>query len=226
MVPQQSLSSSTATSPKGARTFNMEMAVDGYQVRDVLKGTLAQINFVKAILNTILFHRLLTPQSPKQEYIEDLEISYLRNADDRLAMDIDAACKAFKSIFDSGTHAQVIAIQFYELRRSERRSLWQALSNSNDERNNNGSAQEAIWEQWQVKVCPLMPGTSKEATKRRLRDCLAQISIKSIEGVDLLPAIGSRPYMFRIVQPSTASESWSRILRKMLSETAVPSLLE
>lgn len=88
--------------------------------------------------------------------------------------------------------------------------------------------QEVVWEEWGItlKPLPITNGSITKISPKKLRECLLQVSKSAADINTDAFKLSSANTRWRIEQPREGRESWSKLFKKMIKETAVPSLLE
>lgn len=151
--------------------------------------------------------------------------------DEIIVQDVNKIIKKFHQSIDPnlkhGTFENVIIINLFEKRKkkdqSGRSGIW-----SND-------SFLSTWEKWSIKVNVHFAENEKESNQfrlmaeKQLRACLLYISTLNITEVYHLPFLADDKIIHSykmIVQNSGNSESWTGLLKKMLTDSAIPSILK
>ncbi|KAK9451707.1 autophagy-related protein [Limtongia smithiae] len=202
----------------------VDIVLDRSLIRDVLK----------AVIHTILFHRLFNlvrPVSPPQEVLDVTFPSVQDSALDaliaeklsRLTALLDATAAQFSIPAPSfaslglGSHTNVkhaqIVVSFYE---KVTRKAWFSKSE-----------EEICWEKWTINVSCITECDDVErarltrAAEKQLQTILLQVIEFVNDNKGHIPAIRTaeeNPFPYQITLPPETEESWGTVLRKILVE--------
>ncbi|KAF9349286.1 MAG: hypothetical protein J3Q66DRAFT_136851 [Benniella sp.] len=185
-------------------TFPVELIVE----RALLKEAL------RAILHTILFHRVFATIKPKDMEILDLTIPIIDDPEvDRL---VEEKIAAFVKAADANPQSKgQIGIMFYEKR--TKKGLWFGSSSS-----------EVCWEQWAITINIVTNVNEKDKQRsiKNMEKALAQLFMSILRTVnerkDHIPPITTsdgNPFPYQIVVP-TAADTWGSMFKRMLDTSA------
>jgi len=185
------LKQSRSKHPLSAMKHNLDVSVEQYYLKDVLR----------ALVHSILFHRSFADIVPIDVYIQPLNITYVRcDYDDAMDRLIEARISDFCKLFisDLYRHKQTLSIFFYTHQSSVKSSSWFSTTR----------ARTSEWEQWclnvQVSIAKTEPEqiASLKNLSGHLLDKLIDISQKTNEEKSHVPPITSTekyPFPFEIV---------------------------
>ena len=122
------------------------------------------------------------------------------------------------------TFENVVTINLLEKKsQSSSSGIWSNESNGN------------LWEKWSIKVNVHFAENEKETkqfrllAEKQLRACLLFIASLSVTEIYHLPFLTDDKivHSYKIsVQNSSNSDSWTGLLKKMISDSAIPSILK
>lgn len=148
--------------------------------------------------------------------------------DEKVVNDVNKIVKTFHQSIDPnlkhGTFENVVTINLFEKRNSSSGGLW-----SSEATNGN------CWEKWSIKVNVHFAENEKETrqfrllAEKQLRACLLYISSLNITEIYHLPFLFDDKivHSYKIsVQNTSNSDSWTGLLKKMISDSAIPSILK
>ncbi|KAG0044915.1 hypothetical protein BGZ83_009818 [Gryganskiella cystojenkinii] len=187
-------------------TFPVELTVERAYLKDALR----------AILHTILFHRVFANVKPRDMEILDLTIPIIDDPEiDRL---VEEKIAAFVKVADANpqSHGQ-IGVMFYE-KRTKR--AWFSSTSS-----------EVCWEQWAItiNVVTNINEKDKQRSIKNMEKALSSLFLSILRTVnerkDHIPPITTsdgNPFPYQIVIP-TAADTWGSMFKRMLDTSASSS---
>ena len=151
-----------------------------------------------------------------------------------MIQDVNKAIKVFHQSIDPnlkhGTFENVVTINFFE-KKAARQGLssgW--LSGEGADGNIRKS-----WEKWSVKVNVHFAENEKESQKfrqlaeKQLRACLLYIASLNCKEIYHLPFLNDDKviHSYKIIIENTSNaDSWTSLLKKMITDSAIPSILK
>ncbi|KAF9966856.1 hypothetical protein BGZ70_001022 [Mortierella alpina] len=187
-------------------TFPVELTVERTLLKDALR----------AILHTILFHRVFANIKPRDMDILDLTIPVIDDPEvDKL---VDEKIAAFVKAVDSNPQSKgQIGLMFYE-KRTKR--AWFSSTSS-----------EVCWEQWAITI-NVVTNTNEKDKQRSIKNmekALSSLFLSILRTVnerkDHIPPITTsdgNPFPYQIVIP-TAADTWGSMFKRMLDTSASSS---
>ncbi|KAF9088116.1 hypothetical protein BGX29_006753 [Mortierella sp. GBA35] len=186
--------------------FPVELTVERSYLKDALR----------AILHTVLFHRVFANIKPRDMDILDLTIPIIDDPEvDKL---VDEKIAAFVKVVDSNPQSKgQIGIMFYE-KRTKR--AWFSSTSS-----------EVCWEQWAItiNVVTNINEKDKQRSIKNMEKALSSLFLNILRTVnerkDHIPPITTsdgNPFPYQIVIP-TASDTWGSMFKRMLDTSASSS---
>ncbi|KAG0200598.1 hypothetical protein BGX28_006394 [Mortierella sp. GBA30] len=187
-------------------TFPVELTVERALLKDALR----------AILHTILFHRVFANIKPRDMDILDLTIPIIDDPEvDRL---VDEKISAFVKAVDANPQNKgQIGVMFYEKRT---RRAWFSSTSS-----------EVCWEQWAITI-HVVTNTNEKDKQRSIKlmeKALSSLFLSILRTVnerkDHIPPITTsegNPFPYQIVIP-TAADTWGSMFKRMLDTSATSS---
>ncbi|KAF9929223.1 hypothetical protein BGZ75_004549 [Mortierella antarctica] len=187
-------------------TFPVELTVERTLLKDALR----------AILHTILFHRVFANIRPRDMDILDLTIPVIDDPEvDKL---VDEKIAAFVKAVDSNPQSKgQIGLMFYE-KRTKR--AWFSSTSS-----------EVCWEQWAITI-NVVTNTNEKDKQRSIKNmekALSSLFLSILRTVnerkDHIPPITTsdgNPFPYQIVIP-TAADTWGSMFKRMLDTSASSS---
>ncbi|KAF9905367.1 hypothetical protein EC991_001732 [Linnemannia zychae] len=186
--------------------FPVELTVERSYLKDALR----------AILHTVLFHRVFANIKPRDMDILDLTIPIIDDPEvDKL---VDEKIATFVKVVDSNPQSKgQIGIMFYE-KRTKR--AWFSSTSS-----------EVCWEQWAItiNVVTNIHEKDKQRSIKNMEKALSSLFLSILRTVnerkDHIPPITTsdgNPFPYQIVIP-TASDTWGSMFKRMLDTSASPS---
>ncbi|KAF9281469.1 hypothetical protein BGZ68_006622 [Mortierella alpina] len=187
-------------------TFPVELTVE----RTLLKEAL------RAILHTILFHRVFANIKPRDMDILDLTIPVIDDPEvDKL---VDEKIAAFVKAVDANPQSKgQIGLMFYE-KRTKR--AWFSSTSS-----------EVCWEQWAITI-HVVTNTNEKDKQRSIKNmekALSSLFLSILRTVnerkDHIPPITTsdgNPFPYQIAIP-TAADTWGSMFKRMLDTSASSS---
>ncbi|KAF9143971.1 hypothetical protein EC957_002565 [Mortierella hygrophila] len=186
--------------------FPVELTVERSYLKDALR----------AILHTVLFHRVFANIKPRDMDILDLTIPIIDDPEvDKL---VDEKIAAFVKVVDSNPQSKgQIGIMFYE-KRTKR--AWFSSTSS-----------EVCWEQWAItfNVVTNINEKDKQRSIKNMEKALSSLFLSILRTVnerkDHIPPITTsdgNPFPYQIVIP-TASDTWGSMFKRMLDTSASSS---
>lgn len=126
------------------------------------------------------------------------------------------------------TFENVVHVNLFERRKDQAAGgIWSAAA---------GESNRTIWEKWSIKVNVHFAENEKESKRfrllaeKQLRACLNYIASLNTTEIYHLPFLGGDDKIvhgYKIsLQNSGNSDSWTGLLKKMLTDTAIPSILK
>ncbi|KAF8934606.1 hypothetical protein BGZ47_010293 [Haplosporangium gracile] len=186
--------------------FPVELTVERSYLKEALR----------AILHTVLFHRVLANIKPKDMEILDLTIPI--NDDPEVDKLVDEKIAAFVKVVDANPQSKgQIGIMFYE-KRTKR--AWFSSTSS-----------EVCWEQWAItiNVVTNINEKDKQRSIKNMEKALSSLFLSILRTVnerkDHIPPITTsdgNPFPYQIVIP-TASDTWGSMFKRMLDTSASSS---
>ncbi|KAG0366393.1 hypothetical protein BC939DRAFT_447873 [Gamsiella multidivaricata] len=187
-------------------TFPVELTVERLLLKDALR----------AILHTILFHRVFANIKPKDMDILDLTIPIID--DDEVDRLVEEKIAAFIKAADVNPHSKgQIGVMFYE-KRTKR--AWFSSTSS-----------EVCWEQWAITI-NIVTNTNEKDKQRSIKNmekALSSLFLNILRTVnerkDHIPPITTsdgNPFPYQIVIPS-AADTWGSMFKRMLDTSASSS---
>ncbi|KAF9955316.1 hypothetical protein BGZ72_003839 [Mortierella alpina] len=188
-------------------TFPVELTVE----RTLLKEAL------RAILHTILFHRVFANIKPRDMDILDLTIPVIDDPEvDKL---VDEKIAAFVKAVDSNPQSKgQIGLMFYETR--TKRTWGFGYTSS-----------EVCWEQWAITI-HVVTNTNEKDKQRSIKNmekALSSLFLSILRTVnerkDHIPPITTsdgNPFPYQIVIP-TAADTWGSMFKRLLDTSASSS---
>ncbi|KAG0263729.1 hypothetical protein BGZ95_003738 [Linnemannia exigua] len=186
--------------------FPVELTVERSYLKEALR----------AILHTVLFHRVFANIKPRDMDILDLTIPIIDDPEvDRL---VDEKIAAFVKVVDANPQSKgQIGIMFYE-KRTKR--AWFSSTSS-----------EVCWEQWAItiNVVTNINEKDKQRSIKNMEKALSSLFLSILRTVnerkDHIPPITTsdgNPFPYQIVIP-TASDTWGSMFKRMLDTSASSS---
>ncbi|KAF9562692.1 hypothetical protein EC968_005174 [Mortierella alpina] len=187
-------------------TFPVELTVERTLLKDALR----------AILHTILFHRVFANIKPRDMDILDLTIPVIDDPEvDKL---VEEKIAAFVKAVDSNPQSKgQIGLMFYE-KRTKR--AWFSSTSS-----------EVCWEQWAITI-NVVTNTNEKDKQRSIKNmekALSSLFLSILRTVnerkDHIPPITTsdgNPFPYQIVIP-TAADTWGSMFKRMLDTSASSS---
>ncbi|KAG0303043.1 hypothetical protein BGZ97_002066 [Linnemannia gamsii] len=186
--------------------FPVELTVERFYLKDALR----------AILHTVLFHRVFANIKPKDMDILELTIPIIDDPEvDKL---VDEKIAAFVKVVDANPQSKgQIGIMFYE-KRTKR--AWFSSTSS-----------EVCWEQWAItiNVVTNINDKDKQRSIKNMEKALSSLFLSILRTVnerkDHIPPITTsdgNPFPYQIVIP-TASDTWGSMFKRMLDTSASSS---
>ncbi|KAF9428219.1 hypothetical protein BGZ94_003079 [Podila epigama] len=187
-------------------TFPIEVTIERSFLKDALR----------AILHTILFHRVFANIKPRDIDILDITIPIIDDPEiDRL---VDEKITSFIKTVDSSQQSKgQIGLMFYE-KRTKR--AWFSSTSS-----------EVCWEQWCITI-HIVTNTNEKDRQRSLKNmekALSSLFLSILRTVnerkDHIPPITTsdgNPFPYQIVIP-TAADTWGSMFKRMLDTSASSS---
>ncbi|KAG0293215.1 hypothetical protein BGZ96_003156 [Linnemannia gamsii] len=186
--------------------FPVELTVERSYLKDALR----------AILHTVLFHRVFANIKPRDMDILDLTIPIIDDPEvDKL---VDEKITAFVKVVDANPQSKgQIGIMFYE-KRTKR--AWFTSTSS-----------EVCWEQWAItiNVVTNINDKDKQRSIKNMEKALSSLFLSILRTVnerkDHIPPITTsdgNPFPYQIVIP-TASDTWGSMFKRMLDTSASSS---
>ncbi|KAG0364642.1 MAG: hypothetical protein J3R72DRAFT_433837 [Linnemannia gamsii] len=186
--------------------FPVELTVERSFLKDALR----------AILHTVLFHRVFANIKPRDMDILDLTIPIIDDPEvDKL---VDEKIAAFVKVVDANPQSKgQIGIMFYE-KRTKR--AWFSSTSS-----------EVCWEQWAItiNVVTNINEKDKQRSIKNMEKALSSLFLSILRTVnerkDHIPPITTsdgNPFPYQIVIP-TASDTWGSMFKRMLDTSASSS---
>ncbi|KAK5808497.1 hypothetical protein F5H01DRAFT_352206 [Linnemannia elongata] len=186
--------------------FPVELTVERSYLKDALR----------AILHTVLFHRVFANIKPRDMDILDLTIPIIDDPEvDKL---VDEKIAAFVKVVDANPQSKgQIGIMFYE-KRTKR--AWFSSTSS-----------EVCWEQWAItmNVVTNINEKDKQRSIKNMEKALSSLFLSILRTVnerkDHIPPITTsdgNPFPYQIVIP-TASDTWGSMFKRMLDTSASSS---
>ena len=144
-----------------------------------------------------------------------------------MVQDVNKIIKTFHQSIDPnlkhGTFENFVTINLFEKKNSSSSSgIWS---------NENGN----LWEKWSIKVNVHFAENEKETkqfrllAEKQLRACLLFIASLNVTEIYHLPFLidDKIVHSYKIsVQNTSNSDSWTSLLKKMISDSAIPSILK
>ncbi|KAG0361684.1 hypothetical protein BG005_007551 [Podila minutissima] len=186
-------------------TFPVDVTIE----RSLLKESL------RAILHTILFHRVFANIKPRDIDILDITIPIIDDPEiDRL---VDEKIAAFAKSVDSSQQSKgQLGLMFYE-KRTKR--AWFS------------SSSEVCWEQWVITIT-IVTNTIEKDRQRSIKNMEKSLSslflsiLRTVnERKDHIPPITTsdgNPFPYQIIIP-TAADTWGSMFKRMLDTSASSS---
>jgi hypothetical protein len=148
--------------------------------------------------------------------------------DEKVVQDVNKIIKTFHQSIDPnlkhGTFENVVTINLFEKKNSSGTSgIWSNEANGNS------------WEKWSIKVNVHFAENEKETkqfrllAEKQLRACLLFIASLNVTEIYHLPFLldDKIVHSYKIsVQNTSDSDSWTGLLKKMISDSAIPSILK
>ncbi|KAF9135535.1 hypothetical protein BGW39_002283 [Mortierella sp. 14UC] len=186
--------------------FPVELTVERSYLKDALR----------AILHTVLFHRVFANIKPRDMDILDLTIPIIDDPEvDKL---VDEKIATFVKVVDANPQSKgQIGIMFYE-KRTKR--AWFSSTSS-----------EVCWEQWAItiNVVTNINEKDKQRSIKNMEKALSSLFLSILRTVnerkDHIPPITTsdgNPFPYQIVIP-TASDTWGSMFKRMLDTSASSS---
>lgn len=148
--------------------------------------------------------------------------------DEKLIRDVNKSVKVFHQSIDPNskhrTFENVVTINFFEKRAKQGGWL------SGDEANGKKS-----WEKWSIKVNVHFAENEKETqtfrqlAEKQLRACLFYIASLNCKEIYHLPFLNDDKIVHSykiVVENASNAESWTSLLKKMITDSAIPSILK
>ncbi|KXS21607.1 hypothetical protein M427DRAFT_274740, partial [Gonapodya prolifera JEL478] len=177
--------------------FQVPISVERFYLRESLR----------ALLHSILFHRLIGPIRPRVLELSSLDVSYARIDDSDIERTVEERITTFVKALDSSPTPPTLSVSF--LMRQRRHSLFR------------GQYEEDVcWERWDVGVKlrtarnDAEHAQSKRVLERDLESALIRISQLSNDTKEHIPAVNSLdnpPFPWNIV--ITAPTGFSSFFR-------------
>jgi hypothetical protein len=145
--------------------------------------------------------------------------------DDKIVYDVNKIVKTFHQSIEPnlkhGTFENVVTVNLYEKR----------INGTSTTTNRDA------WEKWSIKVNVHFAENEKESVQfrhlaeKQLRACLLYIASLNISEIVHLPFLATADdksvHSYKIsVENANHSESWTSLLKKMISDSAIPSILK
>jgi hypothetical protein len=148
--------------------------------------------------------------------------------DEKVVQDVNKIIKTFHQSIDPnlkhGTFENVVSINLFEKKNlSGTSGIWSNEANGNS------------WEKWSIKVNVHFAENEKETkqfrllAEKQLRACLLFIASLNVTEIYHLPFLldDKIVHSYKIsVQNTSDSDSWTGLLKKMISDSAIPSILK
>lgn len=151
-----------------------------------------------------------------------------------MIQDVNKSVKIFHQSIDPnlkhGTFENTVILNFFEkkIKQPSLSSAWLSGENSN------GVIRNA-WEKWSIKVNVHFAESEKESHKYRqlaekqLRACLLYIASLNCKEIYHLPYLNDDKivHSYKItIENSSNSDTWTSLLKKMITDSAIPSILK
>ncbi|KAG0306789.1 hypothetical protein BGZ98_001702 [Dissophora globulifera] len=187
-------------------TFPVELTVERVLLKEALR----------AILHTILFHRVFANIKPKDMDILDLTIPIIDDPDvDRR---VEEKIAAFIKASDANPQNKgQIGVMFYETRTKR---VWFGSTST-----------EVCWEQWAITINIVTNVNEKDKQRsiKNMEKALSSLFLSILRTVnerkDHIPPITTsdgNPFPYQIVIP-TAADTWGSMFKRMLDTSASPA---
>lgn len=148
--------------------------------------------------------------------------------DEKVSADVNKTIKSFHQSIDpnfkSGAFENIVFVNFYQKPKSGKSgNIWSSETNREP------------WERWSIKVNVHFAENEKESRKfkilaeKQLRACLLYISSINMTEMYHVPALRDEniSHSYKIsLQNTHNSDSWTTLLKKMISDSAIPSILK
>lgn len=155
-----------------------------------------------------------------------------------MIQDLNKSVKIFHQSIDPnlkhGAFENIVTLNFYEKRTKQSfSSTW--LSGDGRVGGGAGGNVRRAWEKWSVKVKVHFAENEKESrnfrqlAEKQLRACLLYIASLNCKEIYHLPYLNDDNVLhsFKIaVENASNSESWTSLLKKMITDSAIPSILK
>lgn len=148
--------------------------------------------------------------------------------DEKVVHDVNKTIKTFHQSIDPnlkhGTFENIISINLFEKKNSSSDTIWSGEGGRGN-----------CWEKWSIKVNVHFAESEKETkqfrllAEKQLRACLLYIASLNITEIYHLPFLIDDKiiHSYKIhVQNSNNSDSWTGLLKKMISDSVIPSILK
>lgn len=166
-------------------------------------------------MHCIIFHRSFQTIKPTAVDVDSLNLTYAKIDDPFIEETVNKKVALFTEALKGTSPKQCtsgrVAILFYEKGQGSSKT-WFTGGN------------EICWEQWiiNIKITQALGENEEIRAKRQLETDLVQlvhkISEKTMEELDHIPSLTSNdPFPFQIVIMSKSDQSWTQMLKKMIS---------
>lgn len=154
--------------------------------------------------------------------------------DDKIVQDVNKSVKTFHQSIDQnlkrGTFENVVILDLHEKKEKDQKTsgIWMSEGNFSRPRHH-------PWEKWSIKVNVHFAENEQETkqfrllAEKQLRACLFYISSINITEIHHVPFLTDEKciHYYKISVPSANyTESWTSLLKKMISESTIPSILK
>lgn len=153
-----------------------------------------------------------------------------------MIQDVNKSVKIFHQSIDPnlkhGTFENIVTISFFE--KKTKQSFSSNYWSSGDGNGGGGNVRKA-WEKWSIKVNVHFAENEKESrnfrqlAEKQLRACLLFIASLNCKEIYHLPYLNDDKvvHSYKIaVENASNSESWTSLLKKMITDSAIPSILK
>ncbi|ORX95334.1 DUF1649-domain-containing protein [Basidiobolus meristosporus CBS 931.73] len=186
--------------------FNFDLTVERLLLKDVLR----------AVLHSILFHRVFGNVRPRE--VDFMDLTYVAIEDAGIDKAVEEKIPAFLKTIDASRNQRgQLAVMFYEKRT---RKAWFSKSE-----------EEVCWEQWIITFTILRPNNERDRNQARMRterqvaDFLMDIVQIVNDRKDHIPPITNNdpnPFPFQITVPSV-NDTWGSMFKRMLTDNSSSS---
>lgn len=157
--------------------------------------------------------------------------------DDKIVQDVNKSVKTFHQSIDQnlkrGTFENVVILDLHEKKEQDQRTSGFWISSEGMDYS--PRLRRNPWEKWSIKVNVHFAENEQETkqfrvlAEKQLRACLFYISSINITELNHVPFLINEKsiHYHKISVPSANyTESWTSLLKKMISESAIPSILK